>query len=63
MLRLNFLLAWSHPNHDKWPYDHPFHLILNLAVNGKWMGSEAANESGLTQKMLIDYVRVYDQKP
>ena len=41
-----------------WVFDHPFFLILNVAVGGYWPG----NPDGTTvfpQKMLVDYVRVY----
>jgi beta-glucanase (GH16 family) len=46
-------------NPDHWPYDHPFHLILNLAVNGKLKDGDLANESDWPQQMLVDYVRIY----
>jgi beta-glucanase (GH16 family) len=41
-----------------WVFDHPFFLLLNLAVGGDWPG----NPDGTTvmpQQMLVDYVRVY----
>ncbi|MEO5875466.1 MAG: glycoside hydrolase family 16 protein, partial [Streptosporangiaceae bacterium] len=41
-----------------WVYDHPFYLILNLAVGGDWPGSPDAS-TPFPSKMLIDYVRVY----
>lgn len=46
----------------KWVFDHPFFLILNLAVGGDWPG----NPDGTTvfpQEMLVDYVRVYQRAP
>jgi Glycosyl hydrolases family 16 len=42
---------------NPWVFDHPFFIILNLAVGGDWPG----NPYGTTvfpQKMLIDYVHV-----
>ena len=46
------------PAGKKWVYDHPFFIILNLAVGGEWPGSPG--ESTLfPQTMLVDYVRVY----
>jgi len=42
-----------------WPFDHPFHLILNIAVGGDWGGAEGVDETIFPQKMEIDYVRVY----
>lgn len=41
-----------------WVFDHPFYMILNVAVGGNFLG----NPNGLTpfpQKMTIDYVRAY----
>lgn len=42
----------------KWVYDHPFYLILNVAVGGNFLGDPNASTS-FPQKMIIDYVRVY----
>lgn len=44
-----------------WVYNHPFFIILNLAVGGSFVGlpNEGTN---FPQKMHIDYVRVYKQK-
>jgi beta-glucanase (GH16 family) len=41
-----------------WVYDHPFYLILNNAVGGDWPGAPDAT-SVFPQRMLVDYVRVY----
>ncbi len=41
-----------------WVYDHPFFLILNIAVGGGFVGPP--DESTVfPQTMLVDYVRVY----
>jgi beta-glucanase (GH16 family) len=40
-----------------WVFDHPFYLLLNLAVGGNWPGSPPADET-FPQQMLVDYVRV-----
>ena len=46
--------------HD-WIFDHPFFIILNLAVGGGWPGYP--NETTVFPQFLyVDYVRVY-QKP
>ncbi len=44
---------------DAWPFDHPFHLLLNIAVGGSWGGLKGVDETIFPQQMLIDYVRVY----
>jgi beta-glucanase (GH16 family) len=42
----------------KWVFDHPFYVILNLAVGGDWPGNPDA-ATVFPQQMLVDYVRVY----
>jgi len=46
------------PPGAKWVYDHPFFLILNVAVGGKWPGNPDAT-TRFPQMMLVDYVRAY----
>ena len=46
------------PPGTKWVYDHPFFIILNVAVGGAWPGNPDATTK-FPQKMLVDYVRVY----
>ncbi|MFC9930961.1 discoidin domain-containing protein [Streptomyces sp. NPDC127190] len=41
-----------------WVYDHPFYIILNNAVGGDWPGAPDAS-TVFPQKMLVDYVRVW----
>jgi beta-glucanase (GH16 family) len=41
-----------------WVYDHPFFIILNNAVGGDWPGAPDGT-TVLPQRMLVDYVRVY----
>lgn len=42
-----------------WPFDRDFHLLLNVAVGGNWGGKMGVDANIWPQKMLIDYVRVY----
>ena len=49
------------PPGARWVYDHPFFVILNLAVGGSWPGSPDESTI-LPQRMLTDYVRVYSRK-
>jgi len=46
------------PAGKAWVYDHPFFLILNLAIGGNWGGAPDGT-TAFPQEMLIDYVRVY----
>jgi licheninase len=43
----------------QWPFDQPFHLLLNMAVGGTWGGNKGVDESIWPQRLAIDYVRVY----
>lgn len=48
----------SLPKGTRWVFDHPFFLLLNLAVGGSWPG----NPDGTTrfpQTMVVDWVRVW----
>jgi len=49
------------PEGGKWVFDHPFFIILNLAVGGNWPGSPDASTK-FPQSMLVDYVRVYTKR-
>ena len=42
----------------KWVFDHPFFLILNVAVGGYWPGYPDETTE-FPQRMYIDYIRVY----
>jgi len=46
------------PAGTKWVFDHPFFIIMNVAVGGNWPGYPDATTQ-LTQTMAVDYVRVY----
>jgi len=50
------------PPNTAWIFDHPFYIILNLAVGGFWPGKPDATTT-FPQQMLVDYVRVYSRKP
>jgi beta-glucanase (GH16 family) len=42
----------------KWVYDHPFFIILNLAVGGT-LGGVIGLDTEFPALMYVDYVRVY----
>jgi len=44
-----------------WPFNKRFHFILNIAVGGDWGGAQGIDNSIFPQKMVIDYVRVYEK--
>jgi beta-glucanase (GH16 family) len=49
------------PAGTTWVFDHPFFIILNVAVGGDWPGPPD-NTTVFPQNMLVDYVRVYTKK-
>lgn len=55
---------FSYINENKdwktWPFDKPFHLILNLAIGGAWGRSGGPiDDSIFPVRMEVDYVRFY----
>ena len=46
------------PAGKEWVYEHPFFMILNLAIGGNWGGVPDEN-SVFPGEMVIDYVRVH----
>src|SRR5882762_10447511 len=48
------------PNGTSWVFDHPFFIILNVAVGGGWPGNPDSS-TVFPQQMLVDYVRVYQR--
>jgi beta-glucanase (GH16 family) len=46
------------PAGQAWVFDHPFFILLNVAVGGDWPGSPDST-TVFPQSMLVDYVRVY----
>jgi len=55
----NERLANSAADYRQWPFDQPFHLLMNIAVGGTWGGSKGVDQGIWPQRMEIDYVRVY----
>ncbi len=54
-----FTFTNEHTGKEAWPFDGPFHLLLNVAVGGNWGGAKGVDENIWPQKMEIDYVKVY----
>ena len=49
------------PAGGTWVFDHPFFIILNVAVGGNWPGSPDST-TVFPRHLLIDYVRVYTRQ-
>ena len=46
------------PAGSAWVFEHPFFILLSLAVGGRWPGDPDAT-TAFPQKMYVDYVRVW----
>ena len=44
----------------EWVFDHPFFIILNVAVGGTF-GGNPTGDTVFPQSMYVDYVRVYQK--
>ena len=55
----NERLTNSEADDRHWPFDHPFHLIFNIAVGGAWGGQQGVDPDIWPQRLQVDYVRVY----
>ncbi|HEU4768561.1 MAG TPA: glycoside hydrolase family 16 protein [Pyrinomonadaceae bacterium] len=58
----NERLSNSAADYKQWPFDKPFHILLNVAVGGTWGGQQGVDESIWPQRMEVDYVRVYRER-
>lgn len=54
-----FRFAKESGGSEVWPFDGPFHLVLNVAVGGAWGGQQGVDESALPYRLEIDHVRIY----
>ena len=43
------------------PFDHPFYIILNLAVGGNWPGDPDETTDFDKEALVVDYVKVYQE--
>jgi beta-glucanase (GH16 family) len=50
----------SVPGGDTWEFEHPFFLLINVAVGGQWPGSPDSTTT-FPQTLKVDWVRVYQK--
>ena len=60
-----FTFANEHTDSAAWPFDAEHYLILNIAIGGSWGGQKGIDDTIFPQRMLVDYVRIYqkDEQP
>jgi len=46
----------------EWPFFKAQNIILNLTIGGGWGGAKGVDENFISEKYIIDYVRVYQLK-
>ncbi|MCM2678369.1 malectin domain-containing carbohydrate-binding protein [Echinimonas agarilytica] len=45
---------------QSWPFDHPFHIVMNLAIGGDWgKAGGPIDDAIFPARMEIDYVRLF----
>lgn len=49
--------AKTDDGHDRWPWDAPFYLMIDMQLGGKWVGE--IDESTLPVAMYVDWVKFY----
>lgn len=59
--QLYHVVSMSDMAREDWVFDHPFFIILNLAVGGTFGGDPTA-DTVFPQSLYVDYVRVYQRK-
>ncbi len=59
----HFTFANEGTGWEAWPYDTPQFIILNLAIGGSWGGQQGIDTTMFPVRMLVDYVRVYQDIP
>ena len=65
--RMDFLLdniLYNHIENEhkttaEWPFDSPFHLLINIAVGGNLGGKKGIDPAVFPATLEVDYVRVY----
>ena len=49
-------------NDLEWPFNKAHNLIINLAMGGNWGGAQGIDPDLTSQKLIIDYVRVFEKR-
>ena len=50
------------PSGAAWVFNHPFFILMNVAVGGNF-GGTVGEDTTFPQSMSVDYVRLYQSKP
>lgn len=55
-----FTFTHSQKDFNEWPFDQPFHLLLNIAVGGTWGGKHGVDDNIFPQQMQVETVKIFD---
>ena len=56
-----FIFVNDQTGFESWPFDKPFHLLINLAIGGGLGGKKGIDDSSFPHYFDIDYVRIYQK--
>jgi len=59
----NSIKRKSTDREEQWPFNKPFHLIINQAVGGDWGGRKGVDTTSFPQSLIIKRVKLYNKKP
>ena len=54
-----FIYNDSNGNKNRWPFDSPHYMILNLAIGGDWGGAQGIDNSAFPMEMEVDFVQAF----
>ena len=54
-----FIYNDSNGDENKWPFNNPHYIILNLAIGGDWGGAQGIDNSAFPMEMEVDFIQVF----
>lgn len=54
-----FLAVNTEKDHDAWPFNEPYFMILNLAIGGDWGGQKGVDDAIFPARYEIKSVKIY----
>ena len=59
----NTIIRKSTDREEQWPFDKPFHLIINQSVGVDLVVRMCVDTSSFPESLIIDKVKLYNKKP
>ena len=54
-----FIYNDSNGDENKWPFNNPHYIIVNLAIGGDWGGAQGIDNSAFPMEMEVDFIQVF----